>query len=150
MNIKLSLLHSRIPTDIEDHIRQFFCKSFNEKDTLKVAIYNWIADELKTKNSYGHIAYWDVSKITDMSELFKDLKKFNVDISSWDVSNVTNMSSMFYYASSFNQPLSSWDVSKVTYMSGMFYGASSFNQPLSSWVVSKVTNMSGIFQGYSI
>ena len=40
---------------------------------------------------------WDVSNITDMTELFKDKTtfSFSANISSWDVSNVTNMSAMF-------------------------------------------------------
>lgn len=37
----------------------------------------------------------DTSEITDMSELFKDMEKFNGDISKWNVSNVTNMRGMF-------------------------------------------------------
>ena len=34
---------------------------------------------------------WDVSLVTDMSELFKDKADFNVDISAWDTSQVTDM-----------------------------------------------------------
>ena len=33
----------------------------------------------------------DVSAMTDMFELFKDMQNFNGDISGWDVSNVTTM-----------------------------------------------------------
>ena len=45
--------------------------------------------------NYGEMNTWDVSNITDMTELFKDKTTFNENISSWDVSNVTNMSAMF-------------------------------------------------------
>ena len=57
------------------------------------------------------------------------------DISNWNVSNVTNMSEMFYRAESFNQPLK-WNVSNVTDMKRMFHRAESFNQPLNNWNVS--------------
>ena len=38
----------------------------------------------------------DTSEITDMSNLFEDIRH-NFDVSSWDVSNVTNMSAMFFF-----------------------------------------------------
>ena len=97
------------------------------------------------KKQYGDIKTWNVSNITDMSNLFMYSNSFNEDISGWDVSKVTNMSGMFEGATSFNQPLNKWDVSKVTNMSGMFDGATSFNQPLNKWDVSKVTEMSFMF-----
>ena len=42
---------------------------------------------------------------------------FNQDIGNWDVSNVTDMSNMFFLATSFNQDIGDWDVSNVTDMS---------------------------------
>ena len=60
----------------------------------------------------------------------EDIVKKYGEISNWDVSNVTNMSDMFRYATSFNQPLNKWNVSNVIFMAFMFEGASSFNQPL--------------------
>ena len=63
----------------------------------------------------------DTSEITDMSELFAFMTKFNGNISNWDVSNVTNMRAMFFDCKSFNQDISNWNVSKVKSKSNIFY-----------------------------
>ena len=94
---------------------------------------------------YGPIEEWDVSNVTDMSELFYDALAFNADLSKWDVSKVTDMRGMFSLALAFNSDLSTWDVSKVTNMGGMFHNARSFNSDLSKWNVSKVTDMDCMF-----
>ena len=61
----------------------------------------------------GDLSSWDVSKVTDMSDMFIFAYDFNGNLSSWDVSSVTNMNEMFAVATSFNgEPLNSWDVSK--------------------------------------
>ena len=73
---------------------------------------------------------WDVSLVTDMSELFYYKTAFNVDISRWDVSQVTNMASMFHHATVFNQDIGSWDTSQVTTMYKMFWEATAFNHPI--------------------
>ena len=93
---------------------------FTNKTSLSDAINAWIADEAVATSTYGDINTWDVSAITDFSELFKDKSTFNSDISSWDVSSGTNFNGIFYAASNFNSDLSNWDVSSGTDFGRMF------------------------------
>ena len=63
---------------------------------------------------------WDVSLVTDMSELFRDKAQFNADISAWDTSQVTDMEYMFIRATSFNRDYRAWNLGRVTDMRSMF------------------------------
>jgi surface protein len=116
---------------------------------IQRAVNAWVADPTAAEVTFGHIKDWDVSNVTDMSNLFEAKSNFNEDISSWDVSNVTNMSLVFYNASNFNQDISNWNVAKVTNMFGMFAFAINFNQDIGKWDVSKVINMDQTFRGAS-
>ena len=89
----------------------------------------------------------DLSRVTDMSGMFRGAASFNGDISSWDTSSVIDMTYMFLGATSFNQPLDTWDTSSVRVMGYMFQNATSFNGDISAWDVSSVTDMSGVFSG---
>jgi surface protein len=111
-------------------------------DLTKVSNMSRMFSEVKAINS--DLSQWDVSSVTNMSYMFEYAAAFNQDISSWDVSSVTDMSEMFGGAEAFNQDISSWDVSSVTDMSGMFDYAAAFNQDIGSWDVSSVTNMYGM------
>ena len=71
---------------------------------------------------------------------------FNDDIGAWDVSAVTTMGGMFRDVSFFNQPLSDWRVDKVTNMLAMFRGAESFDQDL-GWCVDDGVNTALMFSG---
>ena len=92
---------------------------FTTKADLQAAVQAYDANSTDAIATYGPIAGWDVSAITDMSALFSGLQFFNADISNWNTSLVTDMGAMFSSASAFNQPLS-FDTSSVWYMDSMF------------------------------
>jgi len=116
-------------------------------ETIRIAIKLYKDNLEECIRQYGPIELWDVSNVTDMSELFEFMWTFNQPIGDWDISKVTHMKGMFWGATAFNQPIGDWDVSKVTDMYGMFSEANAFNQPIGYWDVSNVTNMQEMFDG---
>jgi len=127
---------------------------FNTKAALASAIRAWYETPTYALTTYGEINTWNVSALTDMSELFLLIPStvrviFDEDISNWDVSNVTDFSWMFVNTISFNQDIGDWDVSSAVDMEGMFAESRRFNGDISSWDVSSVTNMKRMFNGAS-
>merc|ERR1719331_2603318 len=94
-----------------------------------------------TNGSRGAIGQWDVSRVTDMTNMFANAKSFRGEISKWEVSNARDMFGMFRNAKSFNGHLSRWDVSRVSNMDAMFRGAALFSRKLcgAAWVHSKAS-----------
>ena len=96
---------------------------------------------------------WNVSNVTDMSEMFRIAYAFNQPIGTWNTGSVTNMSQMFYDANAFNQDISSWNMSNVGDMYRMFYGADAFNNGGAPLTWTFLTNLndqlslSGMFYG---
>ena len=64
------------------------------KAELQTAVDAWVANSTTATTTYGDINDWNVSSITDMSNLFQAKTTFNSDISNWDVSAVTDMRSI--------------------------------------------------------
>ena len=77
------------------------------------------------------IADWDVSAVTDMTQVFLSATNFNANISRWDVSAVVSMYQMFRSATNFNANISRWDVSAVTDMTQTFQSTTNFNANIS-------------------
>ena len=73
--------------------------TFTTKASLQTAVQAFNANPTDATATYGPIADWDVTAITDMNYLFSDLTNFNADISGWDTSSVTNMYAMFHVRS---------------------------------------------------
>ena len=122
---------------------------YNYFPKTKEELKNIIKQRIEQEGNEVDLNNIDVSKITDMSGLFKDTN-FNGDISNWDVSNVKDMNVMFYNCKEFNCDISNWDVSNVTNMAYMFWDCKKFNQDISNWDVSKVKYVYAIFRGCSI
>ncbi|CAK8988817.1 unnamed protein product [Durusdinium trenchii] len=103
------------------------------------------ATKLQLTSLWGAPGEWNVSAVTNMSGLFKDLDDFNENISAWDTSKVQDMSFMFHGATVFNMPIGAWNTSSVKTMHKMFFKASSFNEPIDAWYTGNVRDMKGMF-----
>ena len=70
-----------------------FCAGykFGSKAQLLNATQAWCADPVEAEREYGHISGWEVSNVSDMSDLFQECDTFDEDVNSWDVQSVTNM-----------------------------------------------------------
>jgi len=88
------------------------------------------------------IGKWDVSRVTDLYELFAKTPDFNEPLQ-WDTRNVVSMARTFSGCGKFNQPLR-WNVKKVKNMSGMFSGCSEFDQPL-KWETDSLETTTSMF-----
>jgi surface protein len=139
------------PKFVEFHFKKYLpntARFVRSDEDIHGAVKMWLGDLTESaEQQYGHISDWDVSNITNMSNMFEDAVAFNQDIGAWDVSNVTNMMAMFWRATAFNREIGAWDVSNVTTMSIIFMDTTAFNQDIGAWDVSKVTDMCGMFRG---
>lgn len=103
----------------------------------------------------GNLSTWDVSNVTGMLTIFRNVDNFQGDVSNWVTSSVTNLEQAFVNlggfpsVQSFNQDISGWDVSSVTNFEFAFLSNFTFDQDLSGWVTSSATSMRRIFYNAS-
>ena len=95
--------------------------------------------------------YGDISNLFSLINIRAASIKSLGNIDKFDVSNVTNMSNLFkncVYLTSLND-LKNWNISNVTNMSHMFSGCKNLSDisGLSNWSTGKVQDMSYLFSG---
>ena len=88
---------------------------------LRNLVAKWTLDKTRTEMQHGPLSEWDVSYVTDMSELFKGNTK-NPDIRKWDMSNVVHAERMFK-DSGFAYPIDNKDFSSLQSATQMFDGS---------------------------
>lgn len=133
---------------IDGHLEGMtFASNANLKRVLNLGNVGWTYMGGMFKDCYRltTVLGGDVSKVTDMSQMFDDAIRVKPDTRNWDVSSVTTMRAMFDGAESANPNTSGWDVSKVEDMSLMFNDTLVANPDTRNWDVSSVTNMRGMF-----
>ena len=109
-SIDKSLYCYGIPIELRRLVLQFFELELLNNGNIKTAVNLWCSGDEAEKTvgycRYGHISYWDTSKVTDMSSLFyrlaenskeyrEGIESFNEPLDGWDTSNVTDMYKMF-------------------------------------------------------
>ena len=122
-------------------------KIFMQQDKFENSTYgNNFFENLETID----ISRIDTSKMTDMSNMFSNLKNLvYLNLNDLDTSNVRDMSQMFYYLKNIELDFSNFNTSNVTNMDAMFAYSSINNLDLSHFDTSKVTNMSAMFSNSS-
>lgn len=134
-------------------LKEYILESKKVQPKTKYELMDIIRDEITQNGWECDLNHIDVSKITDMSNLFAGgyelkkgewpLDKFNGDISKWNVKNVKNMMSMFS-GSKFNGDISKWNVNSVRYMRSMFY-CSAFEGNISKWKIDPDCDTNSMF-----
>ena len=120
---------------------------FANKAALQTAVRAWCANPTAAAATYGPINLWNISQVTDLSNLFNGCSSFNSDISGWDTSIVTTL-----YVRAASHPLHpspsdthalclAFAYHSLCRVQSTFNNARAFNQPLEAWDVSRVTTL---------
>lgn len=113
--------------------------------------YDLLEQLIEERGEEGDFNDIDTSKITFMTDLFRNHKHFNGNISKWNVSNVELFGAMFKDCEKFNCDISKWNVKKGENFCFMFENCKSFIQDLSDWEISQdvigKNNAFGMFKG---
>jgi surface protein len=145
----VNYINEKLHITTKSHLHRYTCHPKTKDELQKIII-----ERIKEDGPECDLNDIDVSKITDMSNLFdanteyggKEIfKDFNGDISLWNVSNVKDMGWLFNCCEKFNCDLSRWDVSNVENIACMFQHCKNFNSDISQWNVSNVNDMRGMF-----
>lgn len=91
----------------------------------------------------------DVSKITDLSYLFENIKPIKVDMNNWDVSHVTDIHGLFWVNKIIEEiHIENWDVRNVESAYGAFYFCTNIKElNLDNWEFEKCTEFDIMFKG---
>jgi hypothetical protein len=120
--------------------------AFITNSDLRNAVTDWVsengADRLNVRCKYGHITYWDVSQLTDFTEVFKAKATFNEPLM-WNTASAITMHKMFKDAEAFNQPLL-WNTSELVSLHTTFQNAIAFNSSL-PWNTAKLETLHRTF-----
>ncbi|MRX64046.1 BspA family leucine-rich repeat surface protein [Maribacter luteus] len=112
-------------------------KAIDVPNLLEVENMSNMFNYCKSITNNPSMKFWDVSNVTNMSNLFAEARSFNQDISDWNMASVTSIAGMFNQAVSFDQNLGTWDVSNITTMDNLLYGtglsSDNYDKTLIGW-----------------
>jgi surface protein len=123
---------------------------------VRLAVSGWISSPATAAATYGPVSGWDVSRVSNMHQLFYQRRTFNEDLSGWNTASVTTMFGLFDASktllgvllagdSAFAGDLAAWNVASVSNLSRMFYTAKAFNADISTWNTARVTDAAKLF-----
>ena len=123
-----------------------------------IAIIKKKYQEIQKPNIYGNLTPpkdmldlndIDISKITDLSYLFENIKPIKVDMNNWDVSHVTDIHGLFWANNIVEEiHIENWDVHNIESVYGAFYFCTNIKKlNLDNWEFEKCTEFNLMFKG---
>ena len=106
-------------------------------DTHNVTNMRLMFDNCKIATNLD-VSDWDVSNVTDMSMMFRQVLCATIDVSKWNVSNVKSIAGMFQYVSS-DLDLSTFNTLKTNDWGSIFYRTTFKNLKMPKSI--SITNM---------
>ena len=100
----------------------FYCLAERQWAALVVLVVAFVSLALSIVGVNDDISAWDVSGVTTMRRMFREVASYDKPMNAWRVENVVDMSSMFYQASAFNQDLG-WCVDDDVILTDAFLNA---------------------------
>lgn len=115
--------------------------------TIRAMVTGYFAGTLPPEAA--NMSDWDVSGVTDMSNLFNGESRAIPPLNAWRVDSVRNFAFMFA-RSSFDQDLDRWDVSAATRLTGMFAHTRAFNRPINAWNIARAKHLDYLFASSAV
>jgi|MDSZ01.1.fsa_nt_gb surface protein len=100
--------------------------------SMKFMFYNCPFNKPIDTHEIDGVKYWDMSTVTQITQMFAVNDNFNQPLNNWDTSNIKFFERAFDQATSFSQDLNNWDVSRGEKFSYIFNG-SAMNGDVSTW-----------------
>ena len=119
-----------------------------DKFYTREKLQEYLKSEIEKQGENVVIRNLDVSRITDLSDLFYGYNSIKtLDISGWKTSEVNNIAGMFYNCEKLESlDISRWDISNVKDMSFMFNDCFNLKDlDLSGWKTSNIEDTSWMF-----
>jgi hypothetical protein len=69
----------------------------------------WVTSPTTAVTTYGNIADWGVSAVSNVYQLFYNEPTLNSNVGSWNIASVSTLQSMFNGATAVNQHIGSWN-----------------------------------------
>lgn len=93
------------------------------------------------------VSYWDVSRVTNLTDAFMGCVNFNQSLDNWDVRRVQSFHRCFYLCKAFNQSLSKWRTYSAVTMRQFLQNCITFDQPLAHLFTYQVKSFDNFLTG---
>ena len=134
-----------------DNCRYITSCDLSRLNTSNVTLMGNVFQNCTSLTSVGDLSKWDVSKVTRMWGMFRNIAIESIDLSSWNTSSLTLIPHLFYYTTSVKSiDMSGWNTTLIQTTEYAFYNCTSLQTlNLSGWDLTSLTSQNYTFYNCS-